>query len=244
MRCRHPFAPYHAPARYGLFLALGLLAVTLLLRGVLMADTRSVVRAPEFPQGLQWFDIETPPAGKLYIADTNNHAIRVADMASGVVTTLALQGLPAPGVLAGFHTTGFGTEGAIQVIPQPVQAGAAGRLTIDLQFPDGYHLNPFAPLSYRLHVSGTGIDIAEPYQQMRGIALSLPLLIPFQAAPGTHRATLDIEMTFYFCREDNTGVCAIRMVHWLVPLYTVSAGHTPDPVVSYKVEAPILHKQL
>ncbi|MBI4498829.1 MAG: alkyl hydroperoxide reductase [Chloroflexi bacterium] len=34
-------------------------------------------------------------AGKVYIADTNNHAIRVADLATGAVTTLELKGLAA-----------------------------------------------------------------------------------------------------------------------------------------------------
>jgi DNA-binding beta-propeller fold protein YncE len=33
-------------------------------------------------------------AGRLYIADTNNHAVRVADLATGAVTTLQLSGLP------------------------------------------------------------------------------------------------------------------------------------------------------
>src|SRR5262245_38897234 len=49
-------------------------------------------QAPEFyePGGL------TMAAGKLYIADTNNHAIRVADLATGAVTTLAVHGLAAP----------------------------------------------------------------------------------------------------------------------------------------------------
>jgi DNA-binding beta-propeller fold protein YncE len=32
--------------------------------------------------------------GRLYIADTNNHAVRIADLTTGVVTTLELSGLP------------------------------------------------------------------------------------------------------------------------------------------------------
>ena len=31
--------------------------------------------------------------GKLYVADTNHHAIRVADLATGEVTTLEVKGL-------------------------------------------------------------------------------------------------------------------------------------------------------
>ncbi len=34
--------------------------------------------------------------GRLYVADTNNHAVRVADLASGAVATLALRGLAPP----------------------------------------------------------------------------------------------------------------------------------------------------
>jgi hypothetical protein len=44
-------------------------------------------------------------AGKLYIADTNNHAIRVADLATGAVTTLTVRGLAAPMAVAGFSDT-------------------------------------------------------------------------------------------------------------------------------------------
>lgn len=33
-------------------------------------------------------------AGRLYIADTNNHVVRVADLATGMVSTLVLRGLP------------------------------------------------------------------------------------------------------------------------------------------------------
>src|SRR5262252_4615329 len=72
-------------------------------------------------------------AGKLYIADTNNHAIRVADLATGTVTNLALRGLAAPMVVAGFSDTNFGHEAIMQVAPQQVKAGAACKFLIVLQ---------------------------------------------------------------------------------------------------------------
>jgi hypothetical protein len=49
-------------------------------------------------------------------------------------------------------------------------------------------------------------------------------------------------MTFYFCREDDTGVCAIQSVRWHVPLHTVAGGAATDPVVSYTAEAPVIQK--
>jgi DNA-binding beta-propeller fold protein YncE len=42
----------------------------------------------------------TYAGGKLYIADTNNHAIRVLDLESGAVSTLAIEGLAPPQVAA------------------------------------------------------------------------------------------------------------------------------------------------
>ena len=38
------------------------------------------------PEGLAYLD------GRLYIADTNNHVVRVADLATGVISTLAASG--------------------------------------------------------------------------------------------------------------------------------------------------------
>ena len=93
-------------------------------------------------------------AGKLYIADTNNHAIRVADLATGEVSTLALRGLAAPLAVAGFSGTNFEADEVIKVAPQQVKAGAAGKILINLHFPEGYHLNPRAPLHYSVSVSG------------------------------------------------------------------------------------------
>jgi hypothetical protein len=57
------------------------------------------VRAPDFPEGLDWINVARPAsfrepggvcasANGLYIADTNNHRIAVADWATGTVRTL------------------------------------------------------------------------------------------------------------------------------------------------------------
>jgi hypothetical protein len=57
------------------------------------------VRAPDFPEGLDWINVARPlsfrePGGVcagvngLYIADTNNHRIVVADWATGMVRAL------------------------------------------------------------------------------------------------------------------------------------------------------------
>jgi len=197
-------------------------------------------KEPEFyePGGLSL------AAGKLYIADTNNHAIRVAELATGAVSTLALRGLAAPMAVAGFSGTNFEADEVIQVVPQQIKAGAAGKMLINLHFPEGYHLNPRAPLHYSVGVSGTGVTIAEADRMGQAIAPPLPLAIPFQVAAGTYQATATIDMTFYYCREDDIGVCVIQSVRWQVPLHIDPAGSVSEVVVSYKAEVPTVQKQL
>ena len=130
----------------------------------------------------------------------------------------------------------------IQLAEQMVNAQERGWLRVDLQFPVGYHLNPKAPLRYDLHVEGNGIDVAEADRQFRGIAPSLPLEIPYRAAAGGHRALLDLDMTFAYCREDDAGVCAIQSVRWRVPLRTTSSSVPGQPTVTYLAEVPVLLK--
>jgi hypothetical protein len=137
----------------------------------------------------------------------------------------------------------FEADEAIKVAPQKVKAGVAGQICINLQLSEGYRLNPRAPLHYSISVSGPGMTIAESDRMDQTIAPPLPLAIPFQAAAGRHQAMVDIDMTFYYCREDNTGVCVIQSVRWQVPLHIEPAGSTSEVVISYKAEAPAVQKQ-
>jgi hypothetical protein len=88
------------------------------------------------------------------------------------------------------------------------------------------------------------VTIAEADRMGQAIAPPLPLAIPFQAATGTHQATAAIDMTFYYCREDDTGVCVIQSVRWQVPLHIDPDGSASEAVVSYKAEIPAVQKQL
>lgn len=183
-------------------------------------------------------------AGHLYIADTNNHAIRVADLATGEVRTLRLKGLAIPTTVSGFSSMNFGPENVIDVPVQQVQAGQPGQLQVDLKLPDGYHLNPQAPFTYRVETNGEGLAIADADRHVSTMAPELPLAIPFQAAPGTYDTGLTIDLTFYYCREDDTGVCAIQSVRWNVPLRVADSPAVVAPVVTYMAVAPEVQNQL
>jgi hypothetical protein len=109
---------------------------------------------------------------------------------------------------------------AINLPLQIIRAGTEGRLVINFELPTGYKLNPAAPMSYAVYVHGAGIQVPNSGRPLSAHAIEFPLTLSFQTSPGSHRAELDVEATFYWCREDNTGVCMIQSARWHVPLET------------------------
>jgi hypothetical protein len=217
------------------------------------------------PQGMS-FDGKT-----LYVADTENHILRQLDLDARTVTTIAGTGAQARAVnvlgtgtgvalnspwdlqvigtqlfiaMAGPHQIWVMQVDKIEVQPLQVRAGQAGQLGVYIELPEGYHLNPRAPFAYRVDVTGNGITVAEAHRRFRAIAPPLPLRIPFEATPGEHQAMLDVDLTFSFCREDDTGVCAIQSVRWNVPLQTVDKEVKTEPSISYQAASPKVNKQL
>ncbi|MDR1009924.1 MAG: hypothetical protein LBM04_02125, partial [Opitutaceae bacterium] len=89
--------------------------------------------------------------GKLYVADTRNHAIRVIDTASGVVSTLA----GVPGEYEYGYAEGTGT-GARFDTPTAIAADAAGNLYVA----DGRNtiIRKITPAGVTSHVAGTRYD--------------------------------------------------------------------------------------
>jgi hypothetical protein len=162
----------------------------------------------------------TSAGARLYMANTHNHAIHGSDLASGEVSSLKVSGLAIPDAVAGFEKL-ISMDGEVINVPsQTIKAGIEGQLVIDVQLPTGYKLNPMAPVSYAVYVRGGGIQIPHSGRTLSAHAIEFPLTLSFQTSPGTHRAALDIEATFYWCREDNTGVCVIQSTRWRVPVET------------------------
>jgi hypothetical protein len=79
---------------------------------------------------------------------------------------------------------------------------------------------------------------------MQGLNTDEPLSIPFAAMSGEPQAMLEVDLMFYFCREDDTGVCTIQSVRWNVPLQTVDEAAKTEPGISYRAEPPKVNKQL
>jgi len=151
--------------------------------------------------------------GKLFVADTNNHAIRVVDLKTKSVSTLKIEGLKPP-VESESEIVTAPNSNEIKLEAQTVAANASNSLIFNIKLPEGFHLNPNAPQRYEISVeTGENIKIANPVQKFK----TLPVVVPF-AAKGKGAANLKAKLTIYYCREDNTGVCLIKSLGWNVPL--------------------------
>ncbi|HEX6648567.1 MAG TPA: thioredoxin-like domain-containing protein [Pyrinomonadaceae bacterium] len=161
---------------------------------------------------------------KLYVADTNNHAIRVVDLKSKKTSTLRLNGLtpPAKNVQALETAVGPNAE-EVKAASQKLRAGASGVLQIDVELPAGYHLNPLAPQRYAVSVDGKSVASHAAKD------LKLPLRIPL-TPPATGPTTVRAQVTLFYCREDNTGTCRIKTLVWQVPVDVTSDANAPTEV--------------
>lgn len=152
--------------------------------------------------------------GKLFIADTNNHAIRVADLKTKRVFTLKIEGLTPP--VASETESVLPNQSIIRLPEREVAVKSGGDIVFNLNLPEGYHLNPNAP--NRFEIAGKNIVVASAAQKFNKI----PLTIPFQVTK-KGASVLKAKFTVYYCREDNTGVCLIKTLTWEIPLKSVDA---------------------
>lgn len=166
---------------------------------------------------------------KLYIADTNNHAIRVVDLKTRQTSTLRLNGLtPLAKNIQALETASGPNAEEVNVAAQRLRAGAGSVLHIDVELPSGYHLNPMAPQRYKISVDGKSLTIDEKNAARASKDLKLPLRIPLNAS-GVGPATIRAQVTLFYCREDNTGTCRIKTLVWQAPVeVTNDAGASSE----------------
>jgi thiol-disulfide isomerase/thioredoxin len=167
---------------------------------------------PQFyePAGLSIVD------GKMYIADTNNHVIRVADLRTKQVSTLQLTGLTesASGAIADI----WPNLEEVHVQEHAVRSGQS-RLTLDVEIPAPYKLNPGSPLEYRVDVQGSA---QQPNKRTTVKDGKFPLQIPLALTEG--QTEIRASVSFVYCRDGEEGICIIKSVRWTIPVKATKDG--------------------
>jgi hypothetical protein len=49
-------------------------------------------------------------------------------------------------------------------------------------------------------------------------------------APGAGSARLRVQLTLFYCREDNTGTCRIKTLIWQAPVEVTNDANAPNEV--------------
>ena len=115
---------------------------------------------------------------KLYIADTNNHAIRVVDMKTKEVSTLQIKGLKMEVSENTLQSAIPSFARSVELPLKTLKMGSDIQLTLNINLPKGYHVNPNAPLIYRID-AGSGIQVEQSNQEVRLEKPELPIKIPW-----------------------------------------------------------------
>lgn len=183
-------------------------------------------REPLFyePGGLDFAD------GKLYVADTNNHAVRVVDVDTGSTSTLVLKGIEK------FTTSTPGGTGAMEMIEletQSVRPGE-GAIKLDVRMPEGYKFNDLAPSSSEWRVEGEAVQLPEDAGgELSESDLPKTIQVVFQEG----QAQLWVDLNIYYCEQDRESLCLIEMVELQVPV-EVGPGGASEVTLSHEIVAP------
>ena len=168
--------------------------------------------------------------GKLYVADTNNHAIRTIDLASGKVGTLAIAGLKAPAAPKVEKKPSFRGAAKEKVELAKVKPEKnAVKLQVSLKVPDGWKINAEAPMSYWLDSpkdAGPADRAAFGKKKLEKPSAEFDVSVPVK---GKGEDEVAVSLTYYYCQKGDDGVCKTGSVIFTVPLAIADDG-SGEPV--------------
>jgi len=165
---------------------------------------------------------------KLYIADTNNHSIRVADLSTKNVSTLVLKGFSPE------EESAFPVETV--VFPgRRIRAGGNGTLVLNIKLPPSYKFIEGAPFEYEIKdCDGELISFAESDQNKSTTSPELPLRIPFHTSDAAGACSIKIDLSFNYCKDDS-GVCFVKFLALQIPVQVTEGDKNQRIFVEYRV---------
>lgn len=156
-------------------------------------------------------------AGKLYIADTNNHRVCIADIQTGTVSELRIEALEPPSPAR--DRVPPPTANAIVLPRQILRSGSELLVIADLGIPEGYKRNELTPVVWELFAEGSQMIISDELLAERGEAevegSSATVRVPLLTTTG--EASFLLQMSYGFCRDDSS-VCRLATAVWRIPL--------------------------
>lgn len=164
--------------------------------------------------------------GTLLVADTNNHAIRLIDLETGLTETLVVHSVPrSPREIA-----------TVQLPPARVQPGSR-ELSVEISLPEGFKVNDDAPSGVTLTELPGFLRTEE--REVRSPGQPFPVRLPVEARAGS--GSLRVRLSLVYCREEEEGICFFETVDLVAPVEVTpgAAGETRIRL-AHRVEHPEL----
>jgi thiol-disulfide isomerase/thioredoxin len=153
----------------------------------------------------------------LWVADTNNHAVRRVDLSTGVATTLALVGLDTFAGPSGSNDF----DGTVVTLGTVAAGAGVAELIVDVRLPEGYKVNEDASSSLLL-VDGGGVAAFPAGDRVDLTGAAFPVVIPIELRTGT--GTLTADLALVWCRKDAEGLCLFEQSRFEVPVDVSASG--------------------
>lgn len=167
--------------------------------------------------------------GVLYIADTNNHLVRVYDPSDGSVSTLTLTNLSA---------IAAATPGRVTKVDLPAQRVAPGatNLRVTISTPADFHLNGSAPSRLDLTTSNRSVvDLGEHTVTWSSDEPEVSFPVPVILGEG--QAAVTATISAYYCRTGAEALCFVGMFELSVPVEVTPISSQSEVVVSFELPA-------
>jgi hypothetical protein len=177
--------------------------------------------------------------GKLYVADTNNHVIRVIDLASDSVITVNFPNvallLPSGDASTAPPLLEFPDSDEPLVLPLQQVTPGSGVILVDAIMPFGYKLNNQAPFT----VIWPEDPIVSVQADQRNYQVLVPELpIEFVATFSEGETELTFEMVIYWCEAINEALCFVERRTVIMPVQVTLEVESFVLQVSYNLVPP------
>jgi thiol-disulfide isomerase/thioredoxin len=166
--------------------------------------------------------------GKLYIADTNNHLIRVVDLKTRRTETLQIKGLEK---LRPRKAKQFAGE-TIELPAQTIEPGDA-TLMLQLELPAGYKLNAQAPTALTIASSpDRAVNLTGGAEQVFSNP-RFPVSVPVKVSQG--EAVLRADFVVYYCEAVKESLCFFKEARVSIPVKAVKGSGKHILSATYKL---------
>jgi DNA-binding beta-propeller fold protein YncE len=179
--------------------------------------------------------------GKLYIADTNNNAIRVVDMATQTVSTVEFLNSDRLNATASAAPTEepaqspFGAQ-TFTLDPQTVAPGE-GTIQINVVMPEGYEFNTLAPFTVVWPDNAT-VQIPADQREFRQVEPTMPL--EFHATFNEGQTEFSVNLTVYWCEAINQTLCFVDRPQLVIPVSVSAASDIHMLTLDHTLVPPTL----